>query len=31
METDYSALSDDNFIEVMKSYAAFLTQNEGHE
>lgn len=31
METDYSVLSDNNFIEVMKSYAAFLTQNEGHE
>lgn len=31
METDYSILSDDNFIEVMKSYAAFLTQNERYE
>lgn len=31
METDYSILTDDNFIEVMKSYAAFLTQNERNE
>ena len=31
METDYSILTDENFIEVMKSYAAFLTQNERHE
>lgn len=28
METDYSVLSDNNFISVMKSYAAYLTKNE---
>ena len=28
METDYSVLSDNNFISVMKSYAAYLTENE---
>lgn len=28
METDYSKLTDRNFIDVMQSYAAFLTQNE---
>ncbi len=28
METDYSVLSADNFISVMKSYAAYLTKNE---
>lgn len=28
METDYSVLSNENFISVMQSYAAFLTQNE---
>ena len=28
METDYSVLSENNFISVMKSYAAYLTKNE---
>lgn len=28
METDYSNLSDDNFIDTLRDYAAFLIQNE---
>jgi type I restriction-modification system DNA methylase subunit len=30
METDYSTLSDDDFIKTMREYAAFLVENENY-